>query len=66
MKLRLKMLVDKKKMMQSKDFAASRQSANLRNLLQGFMQFNDDLSKLQVTRVHPMGPFQKLTIIAIY
>ena len=50
LKLRLKTLLDKKKVMQSRGATASKISASFIILEEGFQQFNNDLNKLQVNR----------------
>lgn len=51
LKLRLKTLLDKKRMMQSRSSTTSKLSASFIALEEGFQQFSNDLNKLQV-RVH--------------
>lgn len=48
LKLRLKTLLDKKRMMQARNTAAPKISASFITLEEGFQQFGTDLSKLQV------------------
>lgn len=48
LKLRLKTLLDKKRVMQSKSTPASKVSASFVTLEEGFQQFGNDLNKLQV------------------
>ncbi len=48
LKLRLKTLLDKKKVMQSRGATASKISASFITLEEGLQQFNNDLNKLQV------------------
>ncbi|KAI9811445.1 MAG: phosphate system positive regulatory protein pho81 [Pycnora praestabilis] len=52
LKLRLKTLLDKKKVMQSRNATTSKVSATFITLEEGFQQFGNDLNKLQV-----IGPF---------
>ncbi|KAL6715086.1 phosphate system positive regulatory protein pho81 [Lecanora helva] len=47
LKLRLKTLLDKKRLMQVRTATASKVSASFINLEEGFQQFGDDLNKLQ-------------------
>lgn len=48
LKLRLKTLLDKKRMMQTRNAVAPKISASFITLEEGFQQFGTDLSKLQV------------------
>lgn len=48
LKLRLKTLLDKKRMMQSRSAPAFRRSARFITLQEGFQQFSSDLNKLEV------------------
>ena len=48
LKLRLKTLLDKKKVMQSRSVTTSKISASFITLEEGFQQFGNDLNKLQV------------------
>lgn len=48
LKLRLKTLLDKKRMMQSRNAIAPKISASFITLEEGFQQFGTDLNKLQV------------------
>ena len=48
LKLRLKTLLDKKKVMQGRNVSASKISASFITLEEGFQQFGSDLNKLQV------------------
>ncbi|KAL9598392.1 MAG: hypothetical protein Q9179_003939 [Wetmoreana sp. 5 TL-2023] len=50
LKLRLKTLLDKKRMIQARNAAAPKISASFITLEEGFQQFGTDLSKLQVCR----------------
>lgn len=52
LKLRLKTLLDKKKVMQARSATTSKLSASFVTLEEGFLQFGNDLNKLQVR-----GPF---------
>ncbi|KAI9734923.1 MAG: phosphate system positive regulatory protein pho81 [Cirrosporium novae-zelandiae] len=47
LKLRLKTLLDKKKLMESRLISTTKTSSNFLTLEEGFQQFNSDLSKLQ-------------------
>ncbi|CAG8978194.1 hypothetical protein HYALB_00011429 [Hymenoscyphus albidus] len=47
LKIRLKTLLDKKKVLQSRTATASRRSAKFTTLEEGFQQFGNDLNKLQ-------------------
>lgn len=47
LKIRLKTLLDKKKVLQSRGYGVSRRSAKLATLQEGFQQFANDLNKLQ-------------------
>lgn len=49
--LRLKTLVDKKRVIQSRNVANSKAPANFVALFEGFQQFDGDLNKLQVCLV---------------
>lgn len=49
--LRLKTLVDKKRVIQSRSVTSSKISANFVTLFEGFQQFDGDLNKLQVSRL---------------
>ena len=51
LKLRLKTLLDKKRVMQARLGAASKNSSTFITLEEGFSQFGQDLNKLQVGRV---------------
>ena len=51
LKLRLKTLLDKKRMMQLRNPAAPKISASFITLEEGFQQFGNDLSKLQVRKI---------------
>lgn len=51
LKLRLKTLLDKKKVMQSRSATTSKLSASFITLEEGFQQFGNDLNKLQVSRL---------------
>lgn len=46
--LRLKTLLDKKRVIQARIAANSRLSASFATLVEGFQQFDNDLNKLQV------------------
>ena len=46
--LRLKTLLDKKRVIQARGAANSRLSASFATLVEGFQQFDNDLNKLQV------------------
>jgi len=48
LELRLQTLIDKKRLMQSRNSLASRNSANFITLQEGLQQFSNELSKLQV------------------
>jgi len=48
LKLRLKTLLDKKRVMQSRSATTSKISASFITLEEGFQQFGNDLNKLQV------------------
>lgn len=48
LKLRLKTLLDKKKVMQARSATTSKLSASFVTLEEGFLQFGNDLNKLQV------------------
>ena len=48
LKLRLKTLLDRKKVMQGRNVSASKISASFITLEEGFQQFGSDLNKLQV------------------
>lgn len=48
LKLRLKTLLDKKKVMQARSATTSKLSASFVTLEEGFQQFGNDLNKLQV------------------
>ena len=48
LKIRLKTLLDKKKMMQLRNTTPSKMSASFVTLEEGFQQFGNDLNKLQV------------------
>jgi CDK inhibitor PHO81 len=50
LKLRLKTLLDKKKVMQSRSETTSKVSATFITLEEGFQQFGNDLNKLQVNQ----------------
>lgn len=52
LKLRLKTLLDKKKVMQARSITTSKLSASFITLEEGFQQFGNDLNKLQVSRLH--------------
>lgn len=52
LKLRLKTLLDKKKVMQARSATTSKMSATYITLEEGFQQFGNDLNKLQVSRIH--------------
>ena len=54
LKLRLKTLLDKRKVMQGRSATASKLSASFITLEEGFQQFCNDLNKLQV-RDHRFG-----------
>jgi CDK inhibitor PHO81 len=47
--LRLKTLLDKKRVIQARIAATSRLSASFATLVEGFQQFDNDLNKLQVS-----------------
>ena len=51
--LRLKTLVDKKRVIQSRNVANSKAPANFVALFEGFQQFDGDLNKLQVREKIP-------------
>lgn len=51
LKLRLKTLLDKKRVMQARSAIASKISASFITLEEGFQQFGNDLNKLQVSRI---------------
>lgn len=59
LKLRLKTLLDKKRMMQARNTAAPKISASFITLEEGFQQFGTDLSKLQVCRrvLYPLNSY---------
>ncbi len=65
LKLRLKTLLDKKRMMQARNTATPKISASFITLEEGFQQFGTDLSKLQVcSRVlYPLSSYSKPTAI---
>lgn len=48
LRLRLKTLLDKKKVMQARSATASKISTSFITLKEGFQQFRNDLNKLQV------------------
>lgn len=48
LKLRLKTLLDKKRVMQSRSLPTSKVSASFITLQEGFEQFSNDLNKLEV------------------
>jgi len=50
LKLRLKTLLDKKKVMQSRSETTSKISVTFITLEEGFQQFGNDLNKLQVNQ----------------
>ncbi len=49
LKLRLKTLLDKKRVIQARSLTASKISASFVTLEEGFQQFGNDLNKLQVS-----------------
>lgn len=67
LKLRLKTLLDKKKVMQSRSATTSKTSASFITLEEGFQQFGNDLNKLLVCilLVHHRTVFCTHSFIAI-
>lgn len=61
LRLRLKTLMDKKKLMQSHAHTSSKLSASFMALEEGFQQFGNDLNKLQVPSSNPMVTVLSLT-----